>query len=395
MRILVLSPVFPYPASDGDRIRIFNIIEQLKKQGKHKLHLVTFCRAGEEALKPELKEYFETVETLAVDKKHIMAGAFKGVFSKVPLNVTGYESPAMKLLVKKAVEAYSPDVIFTYRLRMAQYAFEYAVPKVIDYVDSLALFMKRSAVFEGSLLKRLYYLFDGPRVEKYERETAAKFAGVFINSEEDAQYLGGKNIITAPNGAMTTPKGRGAKKSPVYTVGFMGNMPYGPNREAVRYFFKNVWKKTFGNDKNIKFVIAGRGADIFKDIAGGNVELKSNVADVGKEISSWHMSVAPVRYGAGRQNKVMDYWACGIPVVAAPFAAKGVYGINGKNLLIAENAGQYAEMIKLLRDKPGYGKKLAAAAKTTLKRYFEWNNTGKIINKAVETAAISWKKRTK
>lgn len=388
MRILVLSPVFPYPPSDGDRIRIFNIIEQLKKGGKNSLHLVTFCRAGEEKLISALKPYFDTVEMVRLGKKEIIAGALKGIFSNTPLNVSAYENSAMKALVKKTVGLYSPELIFTYRLRMAQYAVRYNIPRVIDYVDSLALFMKRSAVFETSILKKLYYIFDAPRVEKYERLTAAGFKSVFINSEEDAQYLGGKNIITAPNGAMRPGKGKKSVKNRLYTVGFMGNMPYGPNREAVRYFVKNVWKKSFNNDKNIRLVIAGRGAEIFADLSGGNVELKSDVKDVEKEILSWDLSVVPVRYGAGRQNKVMDCWACGIPVVAAPFAAKGVYGIDGKNLLIAENEAQYAEKINLLREKPAYGRRLAVEAKKTLSRYFDWNKTGIIINKAVKKAAI-------
>lgn len=386
MRILVLSPVFPYPPNDGDRIRIFNIIRQLKNEGKHSLHLVSFCRANEEGLKPELKGYFETIDTIVMDKKQIIKGALKGVFSGSPLNITAYENPQMAALVKKAVDKYSPDLIFAYRLRMAQYALRYNLPRVIDYVDSLALFMKRSAVFERSLLKKLYYIFDAPRIEKYERSTASKFSGVFINSDEDAKYLGNSNIITAPNGAMTAKKNTGKKNADIYTVGFLGNMPYGPNREAVRYFIKNVWKKTFNNDKNIRLIIAGRGAEMFKSLAGGNVELKDNVPDVQNEISTWDVSVVPVRYGAGRQNKVMDCWACKVPVIAAPFAAKGVYGRDGYNLLIANNEKEYAEKIFQLRNKPALGGKIAANALRTLEKYFDWKKTGKTINKAVMKA---------
>jgi glycosyltransferase involved in cell wall biosynthesis len=387
MRILILSPVFPYPPVDGDKIRIFNIIKHLKKQGKHELHLVTFCRPFEEALKPELGKYFDTVDTVVLDKTGIIGNAFRGLFGGMPLNAAAYSDARMKAAVKEAYNKYSPGLIFTYRLRMAQYASGYQAPKVIDYVDSLALFMKRSAGFEGSIFKKLYYLFDGPRVEKYERLAAADFESVFINSEEDALYLGNENIITAANGAMKAGRPVKAGHNGIYTVGFMGNMPYGPNREAVRWFVKNVWKKTFNNDKNIRLVIAGRGANVFGSLAGGNVELKDNVRDVEKEISSWDLSAVPVRYGAGRQNKVMDCWACGVPVIAAPFAAKGVYGKDGFNMLIAGNKDEFAEKIKLLRNKPAIGRKLAGNAKATLKRYFDWDKTGNIINRAILKAA--------
>lgn len=388
MRILVLSPVFPFPPSDGDRIRIFNIIKQLKIQGKHRLHLVTFCSADEENLKPRVSRYFETIQTVALDKKKIIYSAIRGIFSGMPLNSAAYENAEMKLMVEKAMDKYKPDLIFTYRLRMAQYAAGYAAPKVIDYVDSLALFMKRSAVFESSILKRLYYFFDQSRVEKYERKTAAAFDSVFINSGEDAEYLGNKNIVVAPNGAIKPGKPGKKMKNNIFTVGFMGNMPYGPNREAVKYFIKNVWKKTFNNDKNIRLVIAGKDAGKFvRAESYNNVELKGGVKDVKEEICTWDAGVVPVRYGAGRQNKVMDCWACGIPVVAAPFAAKGVYGRDGVNILIAGNDAQYAEKIMLLRNNPALGVKIADRAKQTLDKYFDWKKTGKIINKAVSKAA--------
>jgi glycosyltransferase involved in cell wall biosynthesis len=322
-----------------------------------------------------------------LDKLQIIGGAFTGIFGTIPLNAAAYNDARMKDVVKTAYEKHQPDLIFTYRLRMAQYAAVYTVPKVIDYVDSLAPFMKRSAGFEVSIFKKLYYLFDGPRVENYERSVAADFKSVFINSEEDAQYLGNKNIITAANGAMKAGKPAKAGGNGAYTVGFMGNMPYGPNREAVRWFIKNVWKKTFNNDKNIRLVIAGRGADVFSELAGGNIELRDNVKDVEKEITSWDLSVVPVRYGAGRQNKVMDCWACSVPVIAAPFAAKGVYGKDGVNMMIAGNREEFAKKIILLRDKPAIGRKLAANAKITLNKYFDWDKTGRIINKAILKAA--------
>lgn len=396
MKIVILSPVFPYPPADGDRIRIFNIIKELKSIGKHELHLVTFCKANEVNTKNQLTKYFDTVDTVVIDDKKIIKGALKGVFSQEPLNVSSYENKEMKILVKKVIEKYSPDLIYVYRLRMAQYAAEYTIPKVIDYVDSLALFMKRSAAFERRILKKIYYILDGARVEKYERNMASVFKSVFINSEEDALYLGNKNIITVPNGAMTATKLVKKKKNNVFTVGFMGNMPYGPNQEAVRYFINKVWNKTFINDKNIKLIIAGNGAEKYSSlVVDGNVVFKGNVLNVEKEVSSWDMSVVPVCYGAGRQNKIMDSWACNVPVVAAPFAAQGVYGKDGYNILIAKNENEYVQKIKLLMIQPAYAKKIALNATKTLKKYFDWKKSGIIINKVILKVAKEKTQRKK
>jgi polysaccharide biosynthesis protein PslH len=387
MKILILSPVHPYPPADGDRIRIFNIIKQLKETGRHKLHLVTFCRKGEEQNNKELNKYFDSIETIQIGKNQLIKGAIKGIFSSMPLNAAAYSDKRMKIAVERAATAIKPDLLFVYRLRMAQYAKDLSMPKVIDYVDSLALFMKRSAGFESALIKRLYYMFDYARVEKYERKIASDYKAVFINSDEDAKYLGNKNIITASNGAIQASR-KATKKNLVYTAGFMGNMPYGPNKEAMNYFIKKVWKKNFNNDKNIRLVIAGFGAEKFaKLIKSDNIEFKGRVEDVRKEVSSWDMSVVPVRYGAGRQNKIMDCWACMIPVVAAPFAASGVHGADGINILIAKDTGEFVEKINRLRSNAGLGKKISIKAAATLKEHFNWKKTGIIINKAVIKSA--------
>lgn len=392
MKILLLSPVFPYPPEDGDRIRIFNIIKELGKAG-HDIHLVTFIRDGEEKKIKQVKKHVKSVDAVRISRGNIMLNALMGLFSPLPLNVAAYRSREMDTAVLDAVKKYSPDAVFAYRLRMAQYAQGLDLPKVIDYVDSMALFMKRSAAYERDFLYLLYYLMDAPRVLKYERETAGSFSKVFINSEDDRDYLGCANILTAANGARPSGKRVRKRSAGVFTAGFLGNFAYRPNFEAAAFLIKNVWKKVIDNDKNIRLIIAGKGSE---SLGAGNtpgIVIKDFVPDVAEELSAWDISVIPVRYGAGRQNKLMDCWACKVPVVAAPFAASGVYGRDGVNLLTASTPDEFTEKIMKLKDDPGLGKKLAAGGAATLKKNFSWAATGRIMGSAVIQAVKNNRKR--
>jgi glycosyltransferase involved in cell wall biosynthesis len=105
-----------------------------------------------------------------------------------------------------------------------------------------------------------------------------------------------------------------------------------------------------------------------------------------KEIKSWDASIAPVFYGAGRQNKVLLSWACGVPVIASDFAAKGVLGKDGKNLLSAGSPEGFAKAAEKLRRNKALGQKLAKGGRLTLKRNFSWDKSALIIEREIKNA---------
>lgn len=103
-------------------------------------------------------------------------------------------------------------------------------------------------------------------------------------------------------------------------------------------------------------------------------------------MSGWSVAVVPVRYGAGRQNKILDAWAAGVPVVATSFAARGVYGETGKNMLTADTPEDFAGAILKIRNSPKLAVKLAAGGAKTLKKHFNWEKNMAIVLKALSEA---------
>lgn len=385
MKIMVLSPVFPYPPFDGDKLRIYNEIKQMSK--KHEIYLLAFMRRGEEKHLPEIKKYCEHVGVFRIGALKMAVNVAARFFNPLPLNAAAYGSKEFEQAASRLAARHNPDVVFAYRLRMAQFAVHIDAPRVIDMVDSLAVHAKRALKTESNLPRRVYYALDAARLEEYEKKAATEFSTVFFNSEDEAGLLGIKNGVTLLNGPVEFKKGPALKKPPVFTVGFFGGMDYPPNMDAVDFFYKNVWKKRFISDKNIKFVIAGKNSEKLKGFsAGGNVEVRGLVPDIDAELKSWDLCVVPVRYGTGKQNKIIQAWANSVPVLATRYAAAGVYGKNNQNIFTAETAQEFAESIaRLMKNK----KRLAAIArqgKAAQKRYFDWDKSGKIIEKALEKA---------
>ena len=386
MKILVISPVVPEPPSDGDKIRLYNIIKRLSK--KHEIYLIGFKRPNE-AGAAQVKKYCAKILEIKITRSEIIGNAVKGIFSGTPLNVAAFKSKKMEQSVDVFAEKYAPDAAFVYRLRMAQYAKNLKCGKVLDLVDALSLFMKRRLKFERTPVGFLYALIDSIRLQKYQKNICKKFDKVFINSKEDADYLESGNIVVVPNGVgreVKSEKGkvRSKRKKDMFVVGFFGGMKYPPNIDAIKRYYKNVWKKYYISDKNIKLEIAGMHSGDFMSMQGGNVKVYGYVQNLDKLIASWDACVVPVRYGTGRQNKILSAWINKVPVVASPFAASSVGGTDGKNLLVASSVEEYYFKTEILRKNKNTGKKLALAGAGFVKKHYDWGRSCAIIDREVK-----------
>lgn len=380
MKILVLSPIYPFPPEDGDRIRAYNFMKHIAK--KHELHLLYF----EEAPKAGNAGIFKTETAIRLTGAQKTVNILRGVFSGEALNVSAYAGSKMHKAAQALYKKIKPALVYCYRLRMAPYAEALPAPRVIDIVDSLALYNERRARFEKNIFRLGYIALDLRRLFEREKGLDKNFRKVFINGGEDASYLGIKNICVAVNGA-NPARGGQKKQNKDFKAGFLGNMEYAPNLDAAHFFIKKIWKKTAGNDKNIKLVFAGDSKGLLESFDGKDgISVKGKLPDIHAEMSGWSVAVVPVRYGAGRQNKILDAWAAGVPVVATSFAARGVYGETGKNMLTADTPEDFAGAILKIRNSPKLAVKLAAGGAKTLKKHFNWEKNMAIVLKALSEA---------
>ncbi|MFP4465606.1 MAG: glycosyltransferase [Candidatus Goldiibacteriota bacterium] len=388
MKILAVSPVFPYPANDGDKLRIYNMLKELKKE--YRIHLVCFALPGEENFASKLKHICEKTTCVGITKKKVLAGALRGIFGKDPINIRAYRNSEMERAVKRVCAQFEPDAFFAYRLRGAQYAEMCGVRGVVDIVDSLALHAERKIRYERNIFKLIYLFLDKNRLKRYEQGLEKRFYKVLVNSEEDGEYLGIKNCVAAPNGADFGSAGkRPAKKKNSFTAGFFGNMKYHPNKDGINWFLKNVWEPK----DEYRLVIAGNESREYAGVKGAMAA--GYLEDLNKEIANWDVSIVPVRYGTGRQNKILQSWAAGVPVIATSFAAAGVYGRNEKNLLTADTPIEFRQAMEKLKNNKKLGMKISAGGRRTLKKHFDWIKTGVIIRDIYSKIKAAGKGRKK
>lgn len=90
-------------------------------------------------------------------------------------------------------------------------------------------------------------------------------------------------------------------------------------------------------------------------------------------LSQATLAVSPLRYGFGIQNKVLEALAMGTPLIAASQAAQALQVEEGAELLLAQDATEYAEAILALLDDAPLRTLLGRAGRRYVERYHDWD----------------------
>jgi glycosyltransferase involved in cell wall biosynthesis len=109
-------------------------------------------------------------------------------------------------------------------------------------------------------------------------------------------------------------------------VVFCGVMNYPPNVEAVLWFVGRVWPLVTAVRPDARFEIVGSNAvsaiRALQDIPG--VTVVGAVDEVEPYLWRSAISVAPLLFARGVQNKVLEAIAAGLPTVITPIVAEGL-----------------------------------------------------------------------
>lgn len=378
MKLLFVANRVPYPPFRGDKLKIWNLANRLQKQNE--LHLITIAQTREELqYADELKKVFTTVEIYYLPKWKSILNAMLAVFGRLPFQVAYFKSSAFSRKLKDRLDSEHFDAIHVQHLRMAQY-FEGGVPvnAILDLPDAFSLYWQRRAINAGKVWMRIFAGMEYKRLLSYEQKTLPSFTLNLVCSDEDCTYLRDRTtaeLDVLPNGVDTSvyfprQKNSGEKNRVLFT----GNMDYEPNVDAVEYFVKTIWPAVVKKVPDAKFIIAGqRPVQRVQKLAASNVQITGFVPNMADEYAKARVVVAPLRFGAGTQNKVLEALAMGIPVVCNRVGFKGLEIQSGEGAILAETAEDFSmHVVDLLLNDENWMKISGAGAQIISSR-FSWD----------------------
>ena len=381
MKILIITPRIPYPPYRGDKLKIFNIGKQLQKNNA--VTILTFLRNKKQLNEvEELRKHNFDILYIKISFLESILNVLISLFGRIPFQVAWYKSKKMKLKVSQLINSGNYDVAYFHLIRSAQYFPEVknkiSVLKVIDFTDAVSLYLNRFFSIEKNPFKKIFLGIEKKRIEKYET-IANKFDVVFICSEVDREYLRQQgvqaNMKILRNGVDIQHFKTEKHEYDQNRIIFTGNMPYYANYDAAIYFSKKIFPLVLSVVPDAKFYIVGQDPPSrVRSLASDNIVVTGFVKDIKVEYLKSNINVAPMRFGAGTLNKIIESLVLGVPVIATPIAVEGFPDELKRIIYVSSNANEFADqVIRFLKD-PNLRHKFMELDKLKIKEILSWDN---------------------
>lgn len=362
MKILFVTSRIPYPPYRGDKLKIFNMMKILSSSNQIKLLTIVRNRR-EEKLLGNLRDVKIDVECQRVSLFESMLSLVRSIISRKPFQVAWFESNAFAAKLNSVARSFKPDVVYFHLIRTANYVSSINDPQaliVLDFTDAVSLYLKRFMRTEKRPWRRWLIHMEQKRTELFESEVTG-FDVAFICSEPDRNYLLEKGIRIPlellPNGVDVSEfsfQPEFSDYDPDRII-FTGNMPYFPNREAVLYFAKRIFPEIIRLHPGAKFfIVGGNPPKVVRKLNNGrDIFVTGFVSDIATEYRKSAVAVAPLRFGAGTLNKVIEPLAMGIPVVATSIAVNGLPDPIRRLVTVVDDPLGFAHaVVNILENRP-------------------------------------------
>ncbi|MFN2170433.1 MAG: glycosyltransferase [Candidatus Promineifilaceae bacterium] len=353
MRILFLTSRLPYPPDRGDRLRTYQFLRLFARE--HEVTLLSFITGEQDRQHAlNLAPYCQDMHLFPLPFWKSIESVVFNAWRDIPLQALYYRSGQFKRFLDDLLSSVAFDVVYVHLFRMAQYINDHPeIYRILDLTDLIS-YEIRSSISYQSAAWRLIYRFELPRIAQYEKSISSVFDEVwFISQRDRALFMkdgqhSNTQVVPHPIGGEYTSLSHDLK-DPLKLL-FVGNLEVQHNIDAVRYMAKQIMPLILSKAPNLKFQIVGAGdtrkVTALNDLPG--VQVVGYVPDLKTVYSQNAITVAPLRFSAGVQTKVVESMAAGLPVVTTSAVNAGLGTSPERDLLVAENAEDFAAQVLLL-----------------------------------------------
>jgi len=388
MKILFIVPYVPSLIY----VRPYNLIRHLA-QRDHKIHLLTLVTSETDRQAIAQLEEICTVTTFPLPRWRSILNAALTLPTQSPLQAAYCWNPAAASWVEDRLRLSIDDVVHVEHLRGVRYGLLAKQtlqrlgrqPSVLwDSVDSISHLFHQAARQASSLSSRMITSLEKGRTSHYEGQMVTKFRQVLVTSPVDRKALldlvhkgNPVNITVLPNGTdlhYFKPDPNIPREPATLVVS--GKMSYHANVAMTLNLVNKILPLVWAQNPEVKLWIVGKdpSSELVKLQKHPNIHVTGQVDDIRPFLRRATLSVSPLLYGAGIQNKVLEAMACGTPVVTTPQAIQSLAVQNGKELYAANDPTAFAQIILDLLADPEKRNQLGKAGYQYVKHNHDWSN---------------------
>ncbi len=402
IKILQLSPQFPFPQDDGGKIGIANIFTEFVNQGAQ----VTFFSFDDGHAKSEdirTAEKYGKVILFNYSTRNSPLRIFQSLFRKQPLFLFKHFNKKIINFLLKEIENTEFDIIHAdhssmmplaiylknllnipvgLRLHNIEWMIWYRYAETLSKFHPKRLYLQRQAKLLKTAEKKYYSLADvcfaitePDKARSLELSSKANVrvasAGVNIN-----EWHPDKSIVRNPHELVLAT-----------TYNWIHNV------DAVRWFLDSVFPIILKNFPDAKLKLIGKNPpDWLKDSKNKNLDVLGYVPQVQPYLSRASVYIAPLFVGGGIRIKILEAMAMELPVVATSISAEGIDAGYENGLIIADDEKAFAESIISLLEDHSLTERLGKMSREYVSKKYSWQKNVKImmdsyhelLNKAVK-----------
>jgi len=378
MKILQISPQFPYPLDSGGKIGIYNITKQLSKFGAE-IFLVAFSR------KPIPDEYLAHFRTfchpfvLYENTSNDFAKLLKYFVLNKPIFVEKYFTKKAKRFFSNLLNTIDFDIIHL------DHTATFSIGKWLSSATGKPVGLRLHNI-EWLIWKR--YLDELPfysparifmkqqtKLLKEKEAEAIQFANVsFTCTENDRmralELCPNANVKVASPGVdlnLWQPKDNIERNR--YEIVFATTYEWVHNVDGLRWYLENVHPIVLKKEKNVVLTILGKNPPEFLRNYP-NVDVVGYVDKVQPYYNRASLFIVPLFVGSGVRMRILEAMSMELPVVSTSIGAEGIEATTSEGLFIADDKELFAEKVLELIKAPDHARELGRKAREFIQRNF-------------------------
>jgi polysaccharide biosynthesis protein PslH len=384
MQILFVATNLPVPPNNGQAIRSLSIIQALASSG-HELSFLSFANTSRPRDLHPLPSLCRSIDLLERELKSLTEQTdyfqpLKCLLGLKSYSVERFRSTAMQARIQKKLNEEKFDLILSDGLYALSNIPVSSVPIILNCHNVEHIIMKRYAKLERNPLKKYYATIESYLMRKAERDGCQRVTRAMVCSQIDFEILQRlrpdlpthvvPNVVDT-HSIQPVEKECLAGKEPVLL--FHGVMDWYPNRDAVEFFVQAILPRVRAKCPDVRLIVAGRNPPsqfVEKFRSDPKIEFTGTVPDMRPYLATATVVIVPLRVGGGTRIKILEACAAGKPIVSTSLGAEGLGLEPGKEIILADDPGEFAlSVVDLLRN-PARSEAMAKSARTAvLERY--------------------------
>lgn len=386
MRIAYLVPYVP----NLIRTRPYNLINQLASLG-HQVTVYTLGSGQRDLIDAQaLKGHGRDVHYYAQPVWRSLWNSAAAVPSRKPLQSVYSWQHEMALQIAQHASQNQFDILHVEHLRGSRYGSFLKsrfpnLPVVWDSVDCISHLFQQAANHSSSFFGKFMTRFELTRTRRAEGDLACRFDHVLITSPSDRKaLLGLVPLGKSPSEISVLPNGVDLEyfhpnpgfEQQAETIVFSGKMSYHANISMVKYLADEIMPRIWKRRPAARLYIVGKDPSPAIRQLGQNplITVTGTVDDIRPFLWRATVSVVPLLYGVGIQNKILEAMASGTPVVTTCRSLSALQAQPGKDLLAYDDPDRFSEAVLQLIVDRSLQHRIADAAVTYVRTNHNWTS---------------------